>query len=50
MDGPSLDAAFCIHCALMVPAKDRQGLGHFVNIPVIKFHKIDEKAKELELE
>jgi len=26
----------------MVPAKD---LGHFVNIPVIKFHKIDEKAK-----
>ena len=29
----------------MVPAKDRKSTGVFVNIPFIKFHKMDEKDK-----
>ncbi|XP_041374266.1 zinc finger MYM-type protein 1-like [Gigantopelta aegis] len=42
---PSLDAAFCIHCALMVPTSEKRRVGAFVNTPFTMFYKLNEKAK-----
>ena len=43
---PSLDAAFCKHCALMMPFEGRKNKGAFVNKPCTTFHKLYEKAKD----
>ena len=40
-----LDAAFCIHCVLMVPTRERKRMGAFVNTPFTMFYKLNEKAK-----
>lgn len=43
---PSLDVAFCKHCALMMPFEGRKNKGAFVNKPFTTFHKLYERAKD----
>ena len=45
MDGPSVNRAFCKHCALMISMHCRKDKGAFVNKPFINWSKLQEKAK-----